>query len=257
MQSGFLNGALSALRILVGCYTLFVVTGACSSNGKANEAQRLPFVSKDSAFILREVYSGKYCFKTRFYWRDSLRNMRDICTVWGQFHDSVNQVQIDDHGWQGRDCDTNHFLIIRQAGKAWFVPFCDVMTLRQQSGYRGWRDTLFFRSALAVTGPLNAALNGLALKDRQHFLKGFLDWYMRGHIERKVISLRVDSTNYLTLLDPKTRAYLRPRLGTPGRYYYRVSDHYNENALWEFDDTHTDGLHVRIIRPAWYECFSM
>lgn len=67
---------------------------------------------------MREVYSGLYCFRTRFYWRDSARNMRDICQVRRQVRDSVNDVRVDLHGWQGRDCDTNEFAVVRQGGRA-------------------------------------------------------------------------------------------------------------------------------------------
>ncbi|WP_143080462.1 hypothetical protein [Hymenobacter arizonensis] len=205
----------------------------------------------DQAFLLREVYSGRYCFRTRFYWRDSARNVRDICQVRRQVRESVNDVRVDLHGWQGEDCDTNEFAVMRQGAQAWFVPFCDEMGLPGGNP----ADTTFATTDLVVTRPLNAALRGLALRNRRAFLTTFL------HAVCAAPGQRVTRANYATLLDPKLRAYLRPRLNNPGLFYFRVVRlaRYDSriSPVWEFDDTHADGLRVQVLRPTWYECISM
>lgn len=237
---------------LLLCYMcLLVGTSACSKPEKTPSAQLVLPEQLDRAFLLREVYSGRYCFRTRFYWRDSARNVRDICQVRRQLRDSVNNVRVDLHGWQGRDCDTNEFAVVRQGARAWFVPFCDVMGL---SG-RNPADTTFATTDLVVTRPLNAVLYSLALRNRQAFLTVFL------HAVCSAPGQLVTRANYTTLPDPKLRAYLRSRLNNPRLFYFRVVRRSGYSSLrspvWEFDDTHPNGLHVRVLRPTWYECISM
>ena len=230
---------------------LLVGASACSKTEKKPSAQRLLPEQVDRAFLLREVYSGRYCFRTRFYWSDSARNVHDICQVRRQFRDSVNNVRVDLHGWQGRDCDTNEFAVVRQGAHAWFVPFCDVMGL---SG-GALPDTTFATTDLVVTRPLNAVLHSLTLRSRQAFLTVFF------HAVCAAPRQPVTRANYTTLLDPKLRAYLRPRLQNPRLFYFRVVRRPGYSSasspVWEFDDTHTDGVRVRVLRPTWYKCVSM
>ena len=242
---------LTCLGLLL-CYAcLLVGASACSKPEKKPSASPVQPEQLDQAFLLREVYSGRYCFRTRFYWRDSARNMRDICQVRRQVRDSVNDVRVDLHGWQGRDCDTNEFAVVRQGARAWFVPFCDVMRLSGGDP----ADTTFAATDLVVTRSLNAALHGLALRNRQAFLATFL------HAVCAAPGQPVTRANYATLLDPKLRAYLRSRLNNPGLFYFRVvrrSGYSSRRSpVWEFDDTHADGLRVRVLRPTWYVCISM
>lgn len=66
-------------------------------------------------WILRKVYSGKYCFVNRYAWRDSKRNEQAICQVQKQFHDTINSIRVDYHNWSTRKiCDNNTFVVIRQ-----------------------------------------------------------------------------------------------------------------------------------------------
>jgi hypothetical protein len=222
---------------------------ACSKAEKRPPAieRHLAFEQAEKDFILQHVYSGQYCFGRRFYWRDSLRNVHDICQVRSQQWDSVNHVRVDLYRWQGLYyCDKNRFIILRQGGKKWFVPFCDEMTLVGKN--RTY--TTFFKIDLVVTRPLNTALNGLVLRDRSSSLTTFLDVLLPHQ--------RLTRTNYTTLLDAKTRAYLHLRLASPKRYFYRmVPSGLNENVVWEFDDTQVEGLQVRVIRPTWYKCFEL
>lgn len=234
------------------CYLAVLVgASACSQSRKDPAAQRPPAKEANQAFLLREVYSGRYCFRTRFYWRDSARNVRDICRVGRQIRDSVNHVRVDLHEWQGRDCDTNEFWVLRQGNKAWFVPFCDAMELRGQ----GPQDTTFLKTQLAVTRPLNTALAGLNLRNRRAFLNSLLHGVFSGPEQP------VTRANYTMLVDPKLRAYLRPRLDNPQLFYFRVERRpgfsSRTSPVWEFDDTHANGLRVRVLRPTWYECSSM
>jgi hypothetical protein len=222
---------------------------ACSKAEKRPPATELALGTEQSEkdFILQHVYSGQYCFGRRFYGADSLSIMHDICQVRSQRWDSVNHVRVEFHGWQGLYyCDKNRFIILRQGGKKWFVPFCDEMTLVGKNR----TDTTFFKTDLMVTRPLNTALNGLVLRDRSSLLTTFLDVLLPHQ--------RLTGANYKTLLDAKTRAYLHPRLASPKRYFYRMAPSgLNENVVWEFDDTQVGGLQVRVIRPTWYKCFEL
>jgi hypothetical protein len=247
VRSPLLLWAATFKNLLLCCVSLLWGLSACSKGGKKPPATELQSEQAERDFILQRVYSGQYCFRTRFYGPDSLRNMHDICQVWSQRWDSVNQVRVEFHGWQGRDCDTNRFIVLRQRGKRWFVPFCDEMRLAGKNR----TDTTFFKTDLVVTRPLNAALSGLVLRDRSLFLTTCLDVLLPNR--------RLTRANYKTLLDAKTRVYLHSRLASPKRYFYRMapSGRLNENVVWEFDDTQVEGLHVRVIRPTWYKCFEL
>ena len=227
--------------------TLLAGAGACSNPDKTPAAQGPSTEEANQAFLLREVSSGRYCFRTRFYWRDSARNVREVCQVRRWLWDSVNRVRVDLHGWQGRGCDTNEFCVLRQANRAWFVPFCDERNFR---GERPRPDTAFFKASLALTAPLNAALRGLRLSDRPRFVAGLLD---------EVFSPqgRLTPRTCAALLDPRTRAYLRPRLAQPNRYYYHRLRYGQTESVWEFDDTHAGGVRVRVIRSGLYTCIEM
>ncbi|NML67923.1 hypothetical protein HHL22_22205 [Hymenobacter sp. RP-2-7] len=238
----------STFKNLLLCFaTLLYGLSACSKGDERPPVTKLQSEQAERDFILKQVYSGQYCFGTRFYWRDSLRNVHDICQVRSQRWDSVNHVHVELHGWPGRHyCDKNRFIVLRQGSKKWFVPFCDETRLGEKTN----TDTTFFQTDLVVTRPLNAALNGLVLRDRSLFLTTFLDALLPHR--------RLTHANYKTLLDAKTRAYLQPLLASPKRYFYRmVPSGLNENVIWEFDDTQVDGLHVRLIRPMWYKCFEL
>ena len=221
--------------------------GACSKPNKTPAAPGPSTAAANQAFLLREVYSGRYCFRTRFYWRDSARNRREVCQVRRRLWDSVNRVQVDLHGWQGRDCDTNEFCVLRQANRAWFVPFCDERNFR---GERSRPDTGFFKTSLSLTAPLNSALRGLRLSDRPRFVATLLDGLFspQGRLTPRTCA---------ALLIPRTRAYLRPRLAQPNHYYYHRLRYGQTETVWEFDDTHADGLRVRVISPGLYTCMAM
>jgi hypothetical protein len=242
---------LSRPSLLLCITCLLMGASACSQPEKPRSAPSVPPEQLDQAFLLREVYSGRYCFRTRFYWRDSVRNMRDICRVRRQVRDTVNNVRVDVHGWQGRDCDTNEFVVVRQGARAWFVPFCDEMGLSGGNVL----DTTFAKADLVLTRPLNAVLQGLDLRNRRTFLAVMLHAVCAGPAQP------VTQANYRTLLDPKLRTYLRPRLDNPRLFYFRVdrdTGYYaRRSPVWEFDDTHPEGLRVRVLRPTWYECISM
>lgn len=125
------------------------------------------------------------------------------------------------------------------------MPFCDQLGRLQGN----WQDdTAFFRTNLAVTRPLNDALHGLVLSNRPHFAAGLLSRLFSP-------SGRLTRHNYATLDDPRTRAYLQPLVDRPNRYYYHSERLTFKEAVWEFDDTHSEGLRVRVINAGRYKCF--
>ena len=247
MKQSPLLWCASTLARLSGTFVVSLALVTCTSP-TAGEAPLWPPAPVSQAFILTQVYSDHYCFRHRYYWKDSLRNVRDICRVQHQFADSVNHVLVESHGWMGEYCDKNRFLLVRQGLNHWFVPLCDEHTLLMGTQ----RDTTFFKTDLVVAHPLNVALQGLTLKNRAFFLTGLF---------ALCFPRRVTLTNYQqrrgTLeLDKRTQSYLRPRLNQPQRYYYWL-EQAGEQTLWEFDDTRKGLLQVRLIRPTWYRCFAM